>query len=242
MLTIALVGDHDTAITAHRAIPLALELAGRKEGLPLEWCWIPTADLAESLSALDEMAGVWCVPGSPYASAIGAMAAIRHARLTQLPFFGTCGGFQHALLEYAESQWRLSVAAHAETEPDAVEPVIAPLACSLVEQSGTIHFIPGSCVARAYGVLSATEGYHCRYGLNPMYASRLAAGPLRATGRDDAGDVKAVELDDHPFFVATLFQPERAALTGRLPPLVHAFVHAAMNATQTGAESRSRAH
>jgi CTP synthase (UTP-ammonia lyase) len=41
---------------------------------------------------------------------------------------------------------------------------------------------------------------------------------------DDAGDVRGIELDDHPFFVATLFQHERGALQGRLPPAVRAFV------------------
>lgn len=239
MMSIALVGDHDPAITAHRAIPLALELAGRKEGLPLEWGWIPTATLADSLSALDRVAGVWCVPGSPYVSTAGAMAAIRHARLTQLPFLGTCGGFQHAMLEYAESQWRLPVVAHAETDPGAENPVIAPLACSLVEQQGRVHFTPHSTLARAYGRLSAVEGYHCNYGLNPHYTERLADGPLRITARDDAGEVRGVELDDHPFFVATLFQPERAALTGTLPPLVHAFVHAAMSSSRAPADSAS---
>ena len=40
------------------------------------------------------------------------------------------------------------------------------------------------------------------------------------------GDLRAVELLDHPFFVATLFQPERAALQGTLPPLVRALVDA----------------
>jgi len=42
--------------------------------------------------------------------------------------------------------------------------------------------------------------------------------------------VRALELQGHPFFVATLFQPERAALTGRLPPLVAAFASAAVDA------------
>jgi hypothetical protein len=43
---------------------------------------------------------------------------------------------------------------------------------------------------------------------------------------DDAGDVRGIELDDHPFFVATLFQHERAALQGWLPPAVRAFAQA----------------
>ena len=65
-----------------------------------------------------------------------------------------------------------------------------------------------------------------RYGLNPDFRAALVRGPLRATAHDTAGDTRAVELDGHPFFVATLFQPERAALEGRVPPLVAAFVQA----------------
>jgi CTP synthase (UTP-ammonia lyase) len=33
----------------------------------------------------------------------GALLAIRHARESAIPFLGTCGGFQHAVLEYARN-------------------------------------------------------------------------------------------------------------------------------------------
>ena len=68
---------------------------------------------------------------------------------------------------------------------------------------------------------------HCRYGLNPAFREALTAGPLRVAAEDGVGDVRAVELAGHPFFVATLFQPERAALRGALPPLAAALVRAA---------------
>ena len=51
-------------------------------------------------------------------------------------------------------------------------------------------------------------------------------GPLRATAHDETGEVRAIELEGHPFFVATLFQPERAALASQVPPLVKAFLQA----------------
>ncbi|HET6262263.1 MAG TPA: hypothetical protein VFG99_08495, partial [Chloroflexia bacterium] len=44
---------------------------------------------------------------------------------------------------------------------------------------------------------------------------------------DDEGEVRVVELAGHPFFMATLYQPERQALTGVAHPLVNAFVQAA---------------
>ena len=59
------------------------------------------------------------------------------------------------------------------------------------------------------------------------FQAALVSGPLRVGARDATGEVRAVELDGHPFFLATLFQPERAALEGQLPPVVAAFVRSA---------------
>ena len=167
------------------------------------------------------------MPASPYQNATGALAAIRYARLSGLPYLGTCGGFQHALLEYAASCWGLDSPAHAESDPQATDPLIAPLSCPLVEVTGKLHFVAGTRLARAYGVESAVEGYHCSYGLNPIYEERLRNDPLQVAARDEAGSVRAVELTGHPFFVATLFQPERAALRGQAPPIVRSFLAAA---------------
>jgi CTP synthase (UTP-ammonia lyase) len=101
--------------------------------------------------------------------------------------------------------------------------LVAPLACSMVEVSDRVCFRAGTRIAEAYGTSEAREGYHCSYGLNPTFRQALLSGPLRVSAEDDAGEVRAVELEDHPFFVATLFQPERAALEDRVPPLVLAF-------------------
>jgi len=128
------------------------------------------------------------------------------------------------LLEYAEAVWGVTQPVHAELDAGAVDPVIAPLACSLIEQSGEIRFESGSRLADIYGVDTATEEYHCKYGLSASYSDRMASGPLRVAGRDAQGEVRAIELDGHPFFVATLFQPERSALVNRRHPLVSAFV------------------
>ena len=227
-LRIALVGDHDPRVTAHRAIPGALELAGASLGVPLVWEWIRTDRLAEGVTTpLSAADGIWVVPNSPYRSEAGAIAAIRHARETGRPFFGTCAGFQHAVLEYARHVAGLGRAAHAELEPDADTPVIAALQCGLVEQSGEVLVEPDSRVGRAYGSPRVTETYHCNYGLNPRYEHLLATGSLRVAARDLAGAVRAVELDGPAFFIATLFQPERAALSGRAHPLINAFVEAA---------------
>jgi CTP synthase (UTP-ammonia lyase) len=222
---IGLVGDHDPSVTAHQAIPLALAQAGERLGITVAGCWLPTS----AIGSADDCAGVdafWCVPAIPYRSEEGALRAIRFARERRVPFLGTCGGFQHAFLEYARNVWHLTDATHAETDPDGVNPVIVPLSCSLVEARGTVRFVPGSRLHAIYGAPETTEGYHCRYGVRADLVRRLVNGPLQASAYDADHGLRAVELVDHPFFIATLFQPERRALRGERNPLVDAFVNA----------------
>ena len=226
-VSIGLVGDYDAEVAAHRAIPAALGSAAAALGVELRFQWLGTAEIADG-SVLSEFAGVWCVPASPYRSMEGALLAIRSAREHRTAFLGTCGGFQHAIIEYARNVLGWKDAEHAETAPDAERAVISPLSCALVEATGAVRFLPGTRIASAYGAPEAVEGYRCRYGLNPQFQAALVSGPLRASAEDPSGEVRAVELDDHPFFVATLFQPERAALQGRRAPLVEAFVRAAL--------------
>lgn len=228
-LRIALVGDYHPRVAAHQAIPRALELAGAAQGAQVVAEWLPTRSIADGAPGrFDGFDGLWCVPASPYESEAGALNAIRAFREQRRPFLGTCGGFQHALLEYARNVAGHPQAAHAENDPGAAEHLIAPLACGLVEERGEVRIEPGTRLAAAYGAASAIETYHCRYGLNPRFASLLDTGKLRAVARDAGGEVRAIELEDHPFFVATLFQPERAALDGRDHPLINAFAASAM--------------
>jgi CTP synthase (UTP-ammonia lyase) len=229
-LNIALVGDYDPQITAHRAIPLALELAGRHTGHDIRFQWLATNGLVDD-TLLNDFDGVWCVPGSPYRNEDGALRAIRFAREERLPFLGTCGGFQHAVLEYARNVMGWADAAHGETSPGAERALLTPLSCTLVETIDSLQLDAGSLIANAYGRQTAFEGYHCRFGVNPDFEKDLLSQRLHAGARDSAGELRAVELQDHPFFVATLFQPERAALEGRVPPLVRAFVEACARKT-----------
>ena len=224
---VALIGDYDPRVVAHQAIPAALALAGAALGAAVEPAWVRTDSVAEDVAPqLDGFDGVWCVPASPYASMDGALRAIRFARTTGRPFLGTCAGFQHALIEYARNVLHLLDADHAETNPDAALLLITPLGCSLVEATGGIRFAEGSRLRAIYGRADSVEGYHCNFGVNPAYAALFDSGALRITATDDAGEPRAVELDDHPFYIATLYQPERSSLRGEGHPLITAFVAA----------------
>ena len=170
--------------------------------------------------------------GSLYESTDSALGTDHHARTQGLPFwvpvvvFSTqCWITRGHVLGWADAE-------HAETTPAAARPVISLLSCASVKADETVQLAAGSLIAQAYGSTQAHEGYHCRYGLNPAFRAALLRGPLRASAFDAAGEVRAIEYTDHQFFVATLFQPERAAMRGEAGALALAFVRAAMAAAR----------
>lgn len=224
--SVALVGDYNSSVPAHQAIPIALSLAADHHGVKIDANWVRTAQIQHAEVELGPYEGIWCVPASPYENAQGALDAIRFARERQIPFLGTCAGFQHALVEYAQNVLHMATTDHAETNPSALHPLISRLTCSLFETQADVILEPESLLYKSYGTGRIHEGYRCNYGPNPEHQKMLFAGRLRVTARDDTGEIRGGELQGHPFFVGTLFQPERRALRGELPPLVRDFVGA----------------
>ncbi|MGP3969587.1 CTP synthase C-terminal region-related (seleno)protein [Streptomyces sp. 6N223] len=237
---LALVGDRSPTVGAHRRVPGLLSALAERDRLPLDAYWIPTDQAASSgLAGFD---AVWLLPGSPYASEAGALAAVRTARERGIPFLGTCAGFQHTLLEFARDVCGLADAAHAETDPGAADPLIAPLACSLVGHEGEILIAPGSLAERVIGARRSVERYHCSFGPTGRHLDTLRAHGLAFPGTDTEGTVRIAELPGHPFFLATLFQPELAGDGSRPHPVIRALAAAALrHAARTQARTQPRA-
>jgi CTP synthase (UTP-ammonia lyase) len=222
-LHIALVGDYDPTVTAHIAIPKALELTSQFLKVNLEHHWLGTETITDT-KMLEPFNAIWCVPASPYKSMEGALKAIRFAREKPIPFLGTCGGYQHALLEFAHNVLNYKDADHAETNPEATMPLVAPLSCALVETADSVTLKAGSRLAEIYGESKVTEMYRCRYGLNPEYVSLFENSGLVISAVDANNEPRAIELTNHPFFIGVGFQPERSSLKGEVHPLITAFV------------------
>jgi CTP synthase (UTP-ammonia lyase) len=218
---LALVGDRSPSVRAHGRIPLLIDALRRREGFVLDPYWIPSTE-AEDLTGFD---GIWVVPGSPYSDPEKVVAAVATAREHQIPFLGTCGGFQHAILHLARDLAGIEDAHHAEyglTETD----VIVELECSLVGHEGPITYSPGTLIARIAGVDRSLERYHCAYGIAPGYVALLEQAGVVFGAHDSDGAPRALELSEHPFFLGTLFQPELAGDGTRAHPVIRAFAEA----------------
>ncbi|WP_330460487.1 hypothetical protein OIB37_28580 [Streptomyces sp. NBC_00820] len=224
--TIALVGDRSPNVVSHTRIPLLLDALAERDRLVLDAYWIPSEE-AEAEGAVRGFDAVWVLPGSPYRSEAGVLAAVRTAREEGIPFLGTCGGFQHALLEFARNVCGLARVAHAENDPGTEDPLIEPLACSLIGHEAAVTLEPGSLAHSVIGSARTVERYFCAYGPS-RHLDTLSAHGLRFSGHDEDGQVRVAELPDHPFFLGTLFQPELSGDGSRPHPVVRALAQAAV--------------
>jgi CTP synthase (UTP-ammonia lyase) len=220
--TIALVGDRSPTVRAHGRIPLVIDALRRRDGLVLDPYWIPSTE-AEDLERFD---GIWIVPGSPYADRERVIAAAGVAHEHGIPFLGTCGGFQHAILHLARELAEITDATHAEYEPESGTELVVPLECSLVGHEGIIRYTPGTLIAQIAGVDQRLERYHCSYGIAPEFVSTLEQAGVVFGAHDEDGAPRALELPGHPFFLGTLFQPELAGDGSRAHPVIRAFAEA----------------
>ncbi len=225
-LQIAIVGDFRAGYEPHAVTNDFFAHAAAHSDFEVAASWLPTDQV--TAAALRNFDALWIAPGSPYRSMEGALTAIRFARENRLPLGGACAGFQHVVLEYVRNVLGIANAAHAEYDPPAGSVlVLHRLVCVVAGKELPITFAAGSLAAQAYGRTDIVERYYCSFGLNPEFRQRLR--DLRVTGWDDLDEARVVELQGHPYFVATLFVPQSTPTQPH--PLALAFLNAADRAT-----------
>jgi len=225
--SIGVIGEYDPGNETHVATDDALGHSAMRLGTQVDVEWVSSEDVGDAGDGLGAFEGLLIAPGSPYRSQDGALAAITHARTVGVPLLGTCGGFQHLVIEFARHVAGIAGAEHGESHPDAPTLMVSPLTCSLVGEKMSVEVRAGTRAGDAYPEASVTEHYYCRFGLNPAYVDELVGAGLVVSGTDQDGEVRIVELAGHPFFVGTLFVPQARSTIVHPHPLVTAFVAAA---------------
>ena len=226
LIRIGVIGDLDLKRPSHKATNEALYHCADKLGINLEIQWLPTESLEKEIQIenISKYNGLWCAPGSPYKSLKGALKAIQFARENDYPFIGTCGGFQHAVIEYAQNKLGLKNVQHAEYDSGGSNLFISALSCSLLGETRKIFINNKSMIYKFYNKTEVEECYNCSFGLNPDYQKLIDQSGFKVVGTDEKGEARILELPQNKFFVATLFQPQLSSLPTNPHKLILAYL------------------
>jgi len=238
---IALVGKYVALKDAYLSVSEALRHAGFRHGCGLEIDWVDSEALDSDAAArerLDRADGI-LIPGGFGGRGIeGKIRAARVAREAQIPYLGICLGMQIAVMEFARHCADMDGANSTEFDPETPHPVIdlLPEQKEVTDLGGTMRLgadpvkIHSDTRARElYGEAVIYERHRHRYEVNLFLRKRLEAAGLVVSGTSpDERLVEMIELDDHPFFVASQFHPEFKSRPERPAPLFADFVGAAL--------------
>lgn len=119
-------------------------------------------------------------------------------------------------------------AGHGEVNPGAAVLAVTELTCSLVGEEREVISVAGTRLAAIVGDAAFLGSHSCRFGANTDLLAQMAEHGLQANAWTGDGICEGVELDDHPFFIATLFQPQmQPEVPTQLHPLLAAWGDAA---------------
>ena len=230
-VTIALVGDRKPSHPSHRELDAVRGMLG--PDVVADW----VATDGDRVSSLGDFDGIWLVPGSPYADDSAAYEAVRWARENDVPFLGTCGGLQYAVVEYFRTVLGVADASHAESDGVGDSNVVSALACSLMGEERVVRPVPGTRFSALVGDEPFVGLHYCGYGPAPGVVERLAAaGVVVEATADDAG-AAVLELPGNRFFMLRRFQPQIGALAGKpVHPLLREFVACAREHAARGGQ------
>jgi CTP synthase (UTP-ammonia lyase) len=227
--TIAIVGEYREGYQTHKKLNDSLEHVKEKFGYDFDYEWISTLTVAQHKDeVLKKYCGIWSANGSPFLSLEGSLYAITFARINNIPHLGTCGGFQHRIIEFARNVLGVKEAQHEEYDANASSLYINKLACSLAGKKMKVYLKEDSKAFLCYNQKEISENYYCNFGINPQFRNELNHPRLLISGVDESDDIRIIEMPENKFFVATVFVPQTNSTIEVPHPLVHEFLKACL--------------
>ncbi len=229
MTKIAIIGDFNPDSRSHHLTNDAIAHSSKLLHNPFSYDWIETEQIDTHFHNITQnYKAFWIAPGGPFKNVEGALRLIEFARLNNRPTLGTCRGFQHMVLEFARNVLHIKEAAHAEYDPKATKPVVSPLTCNIRGQTLEIQIIdPSSKVSSILQTKKIQEKYYCSFGLDYKYQDQIDKNGFKIVGVDDDNQARILELENHPFFIGTLFVPQDSSTEEHPNKFVTAFLKAA---------------
>ena len=241
---VALVGKYTELPDAYKSINESFIHAGAMNHAKVKVKYIPAEQITAENAAemLAGVSGVFVAPGSGLRGFEGKVAAVRYARENNVPFFGVGLGMQASIIEFARNVLGMADAHSRELDPQTKSPVIDLMEeqKKVTEKGGTMRLGGYACslksdskAAQAYASDSIVERHRHRYEFNGAYLQQFEDSGMVATGvNPETGLVEVLELKNHPWFVAVMFNPEYKSTVSTPAPLFVAFVAAAMQYQQ----------
>ncbi len=235
---IAICGKYTEYPDAYKSIVEAFVHAGASNDVKVLIKWLRSEDIEDGVitieDALSDVSGLLVAPGFGSRGIEGKINIIRHARESNIPFFGICLGMQCAVIEFARNVAGMDAANSTEFVKKTKYPVIDMMESqkNVTEKGGTMRLGSYPCVLeegtkpfKAYGKQLITERHRHRYELNNNFREILRDKGLTMAGTSPDNElVEIIELPTHRWFIGVQFHPELKSRVHKVHPLFNSFV------------------
>ncbi|MCJ2520348.1 MAG: CTP synthase (glutamine hydrolyzing) [Candidatus Thermoplasmatota archaeon] len=239
LVEIALVGKYTHLQDSYMSHVEAFKHAGARANVKVKVRWIESVDIEKrGVDILEGVHGILVPGGFGDRGIEGKVMAIQYAREGEIPFQGVCLGFQLATVEFARHVLGLEGANSTEFDPKTPYPVVdlLPEQRGVEDMGATMrlgaHEVvlkPDSKARDLYGSGRVYERHRHRYEVNPAFIPKLEAAGLLYPGMSaDGRRMDVLELDGHPYFIASQFHPEFKSRPLSPSPIHYGLVSAAL--------------
>lgn len=240
VLTIGLVGKYTQLHDAYLSVVESIKHGAISHQSSIQLKWIPSETLTKENAAelLGDVSGILVPGGFGDRGIEGKIEAITYARENKVPFLGLCLGMQLSLIEFARNVIGYEDAHSTELNIDTKHPIIhlMPEQNGVENLGGTLRLGSYPCILeensiahQVYGDTIIEERHRHRYEVNNDYRDDFIKNGMKLSGLSPDGRiVEMVELEDHPWFLATQAHPEFKSRPNKPHPLFRGFIGAAL--------------
>ena len=238
-VTIAMCGKYTELIDSYKSVLEAFVHAGVENNARVNIKWVQTDNIKNKVSArkaFSDVNGILILPGFGSRGGEGKIRSSQYARENKIPFLGICLGLQCAVIDFARNVCGLKNANSTEFNKNTKYPVIDLMESqrAIKIKGGTMRLgaydceiKPGTKTYAAYRKKKISERHRHRYEVNNRFRNRLEKYGLIFSGvNSDLGVIEAIEIKDHPWFVAGQFHPELKSRVNKAHPLFREFIRA----------------
>ena len=245
-VNIGIIGKYVNLKDAYKSLDEALIHGGISNNFKVNLKRIDSENLKpENIKhLLKDVTGVLIPGGFGKRGSEGKIAAIKYARLNNIPFFGICFGMQMAVIEAARNLLNIKNASSSEFGNNCT-PVVGLLdewQKGKKKIKGTEKNLGGtmrlglydavlknnSFISKIYSKKKIKERHRHRYEVNIKYKNDFEKKGLIFSALSPDGSLpEIIELRNHPWFVGVQFHPEFKSRPFTPHPLFSSFIKAA---------------